>query len=483
MKKTFAFAICAAVLFAGCLKQDPDVAVHDIVPPTDLVYDEVLSSSTAISIAWSSDEAVRNDALRFVAELVSSPESAEADFSRTIKTYEPRPCNTCCFTGIPEFGRYYARVKAVYEDGESEWAYFGEPSVIEAGTGRIESRDTRRVREPEARLKEATAGSLTFEWSVTGFERMKIDREADYVVSLYRNEACNDLLVSWDLPAKGKYFQGSEAGYVYVLDFPAFKFTGLDPETTYWFKVECPDGLSGAPVSAKTEKSKVVIPGNDVVAEGEYALYEDFEELIWGGDASSGAACYSSLMRSVVSSFIKAAGVNPVNTGEKFFVCNENNEGSLYGAIPQLLPSTRLDRWGRSGNEDEINFRSGCLKIGRSSNGCLVTPELTNLKQNATVILEFDARDYYVRESRSLQIDVLRGASFNPDSHIVSAPASARRKVTVLQLEGGYEFNHYSITIRNVKPGDRISFTGVKDNVSSLSRFFIDNISVKVQSY
>lgn len=476
--------LCATLCFvSACKKEEKPSIITESVPPTDVVYEEVLSSSTSISIAWNSDAAISNGAVAFMVELVTNPKDESAEYERKVKTYEPRPCNTCVFQNLPSYSRYYVRVKALYEDSESEWAYLGSPSVVETGTGIIEGSDTRRTREPVARVIDSTAGSLTFEWSVSEFCRKELDRERDYTVSLFSDNECKNLLVSWNLPASENIFQGSLAGYVYVLGFPAFKFTGLEPDTDYWFKVADGNGLESEVVCGRTEVSRVkTINAAEKVSEGEYALYEDFEEFIWGGDAGSGAAGYSSLMRSVLSEFVKAGGVNPVDTPEKFFVCNQNNECSLYGAIPQLIPATRLKDWGWMGGAENIICRSGSLRIGNSGNGEIVTPVLSNLKGKAAIQIDFDARDFYVRESRKVKIEVLSNTGIDSSSQISVQPGD-RRLVTLLQLNGGYDFQHYTITAYNVYPGDRIGFTGNDGSGSALGRFYIDNISIKVVSY
>lgn len=482
-KDIILLTLSPAFLLFGCAK---DAAPEqEVFPsPKDIVYDEVLSTSTAISLAWSAEEAQNADAWYILVELVESPDAETPAYSRKIKTYEPRPCNACCFTSLPEFGRYYVRIKAVYENGSSEWTYFGEPSVIEAGFGRIESKDTRRVREPQVRLKYASSGALTAEWSVTGFERKQIDREQDYKVFLYKDEQCTNLEVAWELNVADNIFIGSEAGYVYELDYPAFKFTGLEPATPYWFKVECGDLVSEA-VKFTTEPSMVVVPETPV-EEGEIAFYEDFEELIWGGDANSGAACYNSLLRYVKDNFVKAEGYNPVGTEDNFFVCNQNNEIRLYDCSFDLIRSTRLKDWGRlsvGGKNNEVVFRSGSLRVGDSSCGSIATPALTNLKKNATIELEFDARNYYIRESRAVRIEIIGNSNFNEGDFTLTAGSADRRTVSDLSLNAGYKFQHYKMTIYNVSPGSRIAFTGIKDKLSSTSRFYLDNVSVKVLKY
>ena len=291
---------------------------------------------------------------------------------------------------------------------------------------------------------------------------------SDFMV-LYSDSSCSNLIVSWVLNASEGVFQGVPAGAYYDPDFPAFLFTGLTPSTDYWVKVSDITGavMSSGPVKVSTVASKVVVPGASPVAAGEYALYEDFEELIWGGGASAGAAAYNSLMRAVFGHMSKATGDNPVETPEKFFVCNQNNEFEFFQCMPSLAADTRLKDWSErviDGNPGQVLAQSGSIKLGAGSKKAeIVSPALVNLQGAAKVEIGFDARNYYVRESRDIYIDII-------------GTDSAVRATYPMQLEGGYRLKPYSLTVNPLLPGEKIGIRGD-------GRMSLDNVYVKVLSY
>ena len=454
MKKT---ALLLILAIAACSKEGTTALPEQILPPSDVVYDEVLSSPTSISVCWNADMAVEAGALAFTVQLVKDPESEEAAAERRIKSYEPRPCNTFCFTGLETWSRFFVRVRAEYQSGKSDWVYLGNPTVVETGTGPV-SGSVQNIFAPALRLKAAAAGSVTAEWSVTGFSHMDLDRARDYRAALYRDEACAQLVVSWTFPAKDNLFQGVQAGLRYVPDFPAFCFTGLDPDTDYWVKVtDFTDGEhAGEALKVHTEASQAVVPGAAGVSAGSYALYEDFEELIWGGGVTAGAAGYNSLMRFALGSFVKAAGNNPVDTPEMFFICSQNNEYEFFD-LPAIKSGTRLEAW--TGNQ--VYSRACCLSL--ASGGWVQTPALSGLQGPAKVEVGFDSRNYYVRESRELTVSVI-GTSGNV------------RVQQKFSMDGGYVMNPYTLEFSGVQNGERIRIAGA-------GRFILDNVYVKVLSY
>lgn len=456
MKRISYIPLALFLLACACGKEEAGIDSSVILPPSNVVYDEVLSSPNSISIIWNTDAALDEGATAFTVQLVKDPASEDAFASRRIKSYEPRPCNTFCFTGLETWSRYFVRVRAEYETGVSEWVYLGNPTVVETGTGPVEG-SVDYIFAPVLLQKEASSGSVAVEWSVTGFKHMEIDRSRDYKAAIYRDEACSGLEVSWSFPAADNLFQGVQAGLRYVPDYPAFMFTGLAPDTDYWVKVTdyTENELTSEPLKVHTDVFRAVVPGPAVSA-GSYALYEDFEELIWGGGVTAGAAGYNSLMRSVAGSFSKAAGENPTDTPELFFVCAQDNEYEFF-SLNSIMNSTRLSGWKAS----DAYSRACCLSVAK--NGWVQTPALTGLTGPATVEIGFDARNYYVRESRELTISIIN-------------TGGAVRSTTKLTMDGGYFMNNYTVSVTGMLPGESIRITGA-------GRFILDNVYVKVLFY
>ena len=91
---------------------------------------------------------------------------------------------------------------------------------------------------PKLTLNAATGSTLTYEWSYT--EDAATDATRLYNIELFRDEACSELHVSW--LADGKL--ASDKGiFTALAGYPdeRINVTGLDPGTTYYFRVKrCP---------------------------------------------------------------------------------------------------------------------------------------------------------------------------------------------------------------------------------------------------
>ena len=54
---------------------------------------------------------------------------------------------------------------------------------------------------PVAKFMKATSSTLAFEWSSNDFSDVNADIATPYTIALYADEACSDLVVSWDIDA------------------------------------------------------------------------------------------------------------------------------------------------------------------------------------------------------------------------------------------------------------------------------------------
>lgn len=478
MKKYFVIFVVAAVALACTL-----VSVHLSVRPgpASLAYDEATSCYTGIGLVWDAQPLIDAGAQSFTLELVKDRHEEKGAIGKTVGVGEPVRMGVCLFAGLPQYERYYARIKANYEGGKSSgWTYARSPIEVGVGeVGRIES-----LLPPEARVVRATAGTVSVEWSMTGFEEGVLDLTRKARAGIYADAACTQLLVSWDLSTD--FFdtscKGGRYGGRYLERQPAFIFTGLEPSHKYWVRIDditMDSVVKGKPLPVTTAASCCVMVGQAKAAQGEYVLREDFDELLWGGSMLDNAAGYSFEGRGTADSFIPARGVMG-DASEGYFPVTENIEIGLFSTMKALIPTTRLSHWGYMGGT--CAAMSGAVKIGGSRNpGKLVTPALTNLGGAATLELSFDGEPYYIREPRTVQVLVLRDAVLG-SGNLVSANQSL--VAATLELEGGYRMHHYTVTLPDVRPGDRIALGGAPvEGTDTCLRLLLDNLSLKVLHY
>lgn len=499
-------------IIAAALSCSPETAPADadrpevITAPEYVRYYENTSSESVISLEFDASGPATNGASGFTVQLVKSVGAApeEAAVSKTVKVFAPRKLDVFSFKDLTAGERYYARIRANFTAGSSDWVYVlaedGKPAVIEVGAGPVDA-PISRLSDPQARCKAASAGTLSFEWSVTGYEDWAEDNRHDWRIALYKDEACTDLEVSWDFLAEANLNSGYLISGNSIKNYhsPAFQFTGLEPATDYWFvatDITDPEKPVAAPkAKATTEASQKVTVGAEKVAAGSYALYEDFDELLWGSGTFTYSAGYSCEARGTLTTFEKATGVNPVGeaTPNGYFLVDDNGtQMVLFSTIKKIIPSTSLKDWGYlpeaevpggSGKTGEaVCARAGHIRLGAGSYfGEIVTPALDNLSETATVEVSFDAFNSYVRHTKNFKIDLISDAVKNDDYSVTGGTVD---KAETFEIQPGYTPAHYSFTIPNVRPGTRIGLgADRRQEKETINRFYMDNIAVKVISY
>ncbi len=445
----------------------------------DTEYDAAESSVTAMAFTFTTDGANEASAIRF--QLINNANDAISK-TLTISATDTK----VKFEDLKEGDQYKVRARVEYP-GEgilvtcSEWVYISgitaeeskESDVFEVGKGAVIPKDVA----PTAELVVATSSTLTFKWSECGFTSKTKDLKRPYNVQLYKDKACTDLVVSWKLKANQSEYSDKQ---------PAFLFSGLDQNTTYYFVVtDDESNLTSEPLEAKTLEFNVVTVGETPVEVGSYALAEDFSEFVWGGDHVHGGIAYSSNGRSSAPTLDKASGENPVGKGSGFYLIPSSTEMGLFNTLDDAVPTTRLAKWGAI-NEGTANSyvcaRSGHLKLGASSYTVdLATPVLSNLKETATVEVSFDAAQYGT-DPRTVAIKVVYAATEAGSNVLTDVSAQVAQELTI--DEGGYKT--YTYEISNVSPTSRIAIGAKREGTEpgkKQHRFYIDNVKVKVVSY
>ena len=494
---TFCVLLCSVPFFLSCREELVTGIDPSKVPPSEVTYDQTNSSSTALGFYWEVDEAVAAGAVSFTAQIVKSPElGGNAYTGKDSQTFQAssKLNDGAVFNGLHENSKYYARVRANYPMSQySEWVYVaradGSPAVIKLGSGIVDE-GIETITGASSRLVSVSPSTAVVEWSVTDFTSSEVDFSSSSTISLYTDEACSDLFVSWDLPD----------ATLYRGDRMRFIFSGLEAGRDYWFICEVrltdPDGeelnLESEPLNIRTEDAKAVkMPS--YVSEGQILLYQDFSELIWGGDAVSGAVGYSAQNRSTVPELKVARGWNPVGDSEYgFYLCDPGTEMGLYNSIGKALKGsgTSLSDWAELREDNSvvgmICARPGQVKIGASQKiGWIVTPELSALGGPATVEVSFKASPFgsSIEKLDPLEscIRLLDGVTVK--SNIVTEAVS-NNIVQSFDLVNDLSMRDYCFKVYNVAPSSRIAIGPRRSaGESGQHRMVIDDICIKVVSY
>ncbi len=352
--------------------------------------------------------------------------------------------------------------------------------------------DYRDAVAPLVQLQGATSSTLSFKWSENNFENVEADIAIPYNVELYKDAACTDLFVSWEISANNTNYKTTGDGNTYYHQ-PAFNFSGLAPNTTYYCRVtDMETGLAGEVVSGKTESFTVATVGDTKVEVGGTVLAEDFSILVWGGDFVFPGI---SSTKNTRNELVAATGVNPT---ADFKFANGGTEDQMYynpgsdNTYGKLMRNSRLADWGcvtSHGEKPYIYARLGHVKLGTGGNWTrVVTPILSNLKGTATVKVAFKACPYYDHnqsghDDLSAKITILTGTS-RP-----AADNASYGKITATEETTAKEFNltaarnvwtEYEYEISGVTPESRISIGAVN---KTNNRMFIDDIVITVVSY
>lgn len=466
------------------------------VPPDGVTYDETNSSSTALGFYWEVDNAIAAGAVSFTAQIVKDPEIGANVYSGAASQTLQAKSGTndgIIFNGLTVNSKYYARVRANYPRSVySDWVYVtdasGKKAVIKLGKG-IVNENIEAVTGASARLLDVSPTTAVVEWTVTDFSDAAIDKAALSSIELYRDEQCMDLLVSWDFP-DGSIFSKA----------PRFIFSGLSPGTPYWFIAECSTTTEqgedvtfrSEPLRLETEPAKAIYKKSGYAQPGEVILFQDFSELIWGGDAVNQAVGYSAEQRGSATALTPARGWNPIGGSLGYYLCTPSTEIGLYNTLRKALigSGASLADWAEW-REDPTTVgmvcaRPGSVKVGASSKvGAVVTPPLSALSSIATVEVRFKASPFGSSSSTldplGTCIRIIDGASISDN---IIRSASSDIVVQTFDLKNDLAMSEYAFTIHNVSPGVRLAIGGYRSqNESGQHRLVVDDISIKVLEY
>jgi hypothetical protein len=333
--------------------------------------------------------------------------------------------------------------------------------------------------EIEASLITASSSSLVFGWSCC--ETVEEDAALPYTLALYKDEACTELALSFEVPAGDGCWKGKPL---------RFTFGGLEPATKYYFTVtDTQNGAFSDPVEGTTLDFTVVDPSKlSSASAGDVILAEDFSEISWGADMLATAAGFTPSGKP-----LEPMSGNYTNEDGSFLTF-DNTAGRIYGET-RVNSDKRLFNWGFFGNSSVYSY-AGYLRVGSSSSGArthIVSPALSCIPdgKQATIDVTVTSAKY---ESNDNDVAVfLESASsltraLDPDQKENSDFNAKGGKFTGASLSDGYpleaqvkEWSTKTVRIEGVTNNNCLLFGSYK-NIDTKNRFFLSYVKVQIVS-
>lgn len=325
---------------------------------------------------------------------------------------------------------------------------------------------------------DATSSTLSFTWTEGG--SVDDDVVKPYTAALYKDEACTELEVSYDIPADDGCWKGRQ---------PKFVFSGLAPATNYWFKVT--DTTSGdekesGVIPATTEAFNIVMVSDTPAAAGDIILAEDFGQLCWGADEVSQAAGFDVANSSVAynadtkKSFTNREAAMFVGTTGQYA------QRSLTAqTVAKKESGVRFAKWAQ-GQYARIYVGPGYMFLSTTSYGThILTPELDNIPEGKTAKLKVTLHAAGKLSGGEAAIAVQHGTSFN---EISSGTQTNKNKVNLtsnvktITFSGGItNLEEFEVEIDGVVNGDRIAFGPTTETASSTGNMMLlSDITVQI---
>jgi len=330
---------------------------------------------------------------------------------------------------------------------------------------------------PVAEFKYGSSSSLVFGWT-TGCTAAE-DAEVPYKLELFKDSACSDLQVSFDIPAEHSCWGGNALSFV---------FGGLQPATSYWFKVtNTQSGEVSDPVEGQTADFTVVDPTTVTDAEeGDVILAEDFSEVAWGPDEQHGAAGFfpsEKLLEPVTGSGEHAGTFVPYNsTGRR-----------VYGDT-RVTSDKRLYNWGFFGNSAVYAY-NGHLRVCTTSSGArthIVSPALSGIPEDKTATIDVTVTACPTYSDNDIAVFVNDRTALTlvlaPDQKEAEKFSSQGGKYTGASLTNGYVLNQPAkeLTTSTVRiegvTSNNCLIIGSAENVDTKNRFWLDDVKVQIVS-
>ena len=335
-----------------------------------------------------------------------------------------------------------------------------------------------QAQKPVAEFVWSSSSSAVFGWTVGGTAAE--DAALPYKLELFRDSSCSDLVVSYDVPANHSCWNGNALRFV---------FGGLEPSTTYYFRVHnTKNGDVSDVVSGTTDPFTIVDPASvSNAGVGDVILAEDFSEVAWGPDEAHVAAGF----------FPSAKLLEPVTGSEHegSFVEYKSTARRVYGDT-KVTSDKRLYNWGFFGNSAVYAY-NGHLRVCTTASGArthIVSPALSGIPEGKTATVDvtvtacptFSDNDVavFVNDRTSLSLTLA------PDQSESTSPkfSSSGGKYTGASLTNGYPLGASSkklvsktVRIKGVNSNSCLVI-GSYENVDTKNRFWLSDVKVQIVS-
>ena len=333
---------------------------------------------------------------------------------------------------------------------------------------------------PVAECVDASSSSLTFGWTVGGTAAE--DASVPYHLVLYKDAACTQEQLSFDVPAESSCWGGKALRFV---------FGSLSPATKYYFKVtnmqnwDVSDAVEGT-----TEAFTVVDPSTvSNAGVGDVILAEDFSEIGWGANMLATAAGFIPSGKPMVP----MSGNYTADDGT--FLPYDNTSGRIYGEA-RVTSDKRLYNWGFFGNSAVYSY-VGYLRVGSSASGGrthIVSPALSGIPEGKLATIDVTVTSSVYNSGADVAVFVNDHSSLTlalaPDQKESTSPSFSGYggKYTGVSLTDGHplgvpvkEWATKTVRIEGVTRSDCL-IIGSYENIDTKNRFFLDDVKVQIVS-
>lgn len=302
----------------------------------------------------------------------------------------------------------------------------------------------------------ASSSTLSFTW--TKGVSVEDDIAAPYTVSLYKDEDCTDLEVSFSIPAGNGCWDGEQ---------PRFVFSGLAPGTEYWFRVaqtDDPDNIDSPVIPVTTEAFDNIMVSDSPASAGDIILAEDFGQMCWGADELTEAAGYDVATSSVADNADTKESFTSRNAAVFVKTTGQYAQRILTAqSVARKESGFRLAKWAQ-GQYARIYVGPGYLFLSTKSYGThIITPELKNIPEGMLAKLKITVHAAGKVSGGKAAFAVQRGISFSEISFGSTQTNKNKLDLTsnveTITFNGGItSLEKFEVTLEGVVRGDRIAF-------------------------
>ena len=330
--------------------------------------------------------------------------------------------------------------------------------------------DFKVAKSVHAMFNAASSSTLTFSWTEGSSDEEDVARP--YTITLFGDEECTATVASFSIPAGDNCWKGKK---------PCFVFSGLEPGTTYWFKVidTTPGDIRNSqPISGTTSDFIIVGVGDEEASVGDVLLSEDFGQMCWGADEVTQAAGYDVAESSVA--YNSDTGKSFISRDAAVFVgtTGQYAQRSITAQSKAKKESGfRLAGWAQ-GQYARIYIGPGYLFLSTKSYGThIITPKLENIPEGKTAMVKVTVHAAGKGSGNKAAFAVQHNISFN---NLSSGTQTNKNKldldsnVQTITYGGGItQLDEFTVTLSGLDTGARIAFGPTTESAASESNMML----------